>query len=93
MSDSQYVMRISLNVLNHMGLHLYSNTPAVISETIANSWDADATEVSINVNPEAMTISVRDNGSGMDISDINDKFLYVGYRTNPKTARFAPMKS
>ncbi|MCY4149154.1 MAG: hypothetical protein OXD44_12390 [Gammaproteobacteria bacterium] len=49
MNDSEYVMRISLNVLNHMGLHLYSNTPAVISETIANSWDSDATEVRMKI--------------------------------------------
>lgn len=28
MSEGRYVMRLSLNVLNHMGLYLYSNTPA-----------------------------------------------------------------
>lgn len=75
MNNSKYVMRISLNVLNHMGLHLYSNTPAVISESVANSWDADASEVSININSEDMSISVKDNGCGMDIDDINDNEL------------------
>ena len=43
MSVSKYKMSISLNVLNHLGLNLYSNTPAVIAEVIANAWDADAT--------------------------------------------------
>ncbi len=61
MNNNPYAIRISLDVLNHMGLHLYSNTPAVISETIANSWDADATEVCIDLNAEDMTISVKDN--------------------------------
>ena len=44
MSDvnPRYYMTISLNVLNHMGLNLYSNTPSVLAEVIANSWDADA---------------------------------------------------
>ena len=80
MSDSPYVMSISLNVLNHMGLHLYSNTPAVLAEAIANAWDADASEVAVNLDTEAKTISVTDNGVGMDLKDINEKFLYVGYR-------------
>ena len=80
MSERRYVMRMSLNVLNHMGLYLYSNTPAVVAEVIANAWDADATEVDVDLDPAAMTITVRDNGVGMDLDDINEKFLYVGYR-------------
>ncbi len=83
MSDSPYVMRISLNVLNHMGLYLYSNTPAVLAEAIANAWDADATEVSVDLDADAKTICVKDNGVGMNLKDINEKFLYVGYRKRP----------
>ena len=49
MSASRYLMRLSLNVLNHVGLYLYSNTPAVLAEAIANAWDADATEVHIDL--------------------------------------------
>ena len=92
MTDNRYIMRISLNVLNHMGLYLYSNTPAVLAETIANAWDADATEVHIDLDANAKRISVRDNGVGMDLADVNSKFLYVGYRKrtsadNPLTSR------
>lgn len=88
MTDNRYVMRISLNVLNHMGLYLYSNTPAVLAEVIANAWDADATEVYVDLDTDAKTISVRDNGVGMDLADINDKFLYVGYRKRPTKGEF-----
>ncbi len=80
MTKPRYTMRLSLNVLNHMGLYLYSNTPAVIAEVIANAWDADATEVDVDLDPAAMTITVRDNGVGMDLADINEKYLYVGYQ-------------
>ena len=86
MARSPYVMRISLNVLNHMGLHLYSNTPAVLAEAIANAWDADATEVRVDLDADHKTISVEDDGVGMDLNDINDKFLYVGYQKRPPTA-------
>jgi len=79
-SESPFVMRLSLNVLNHLGLHLYSNTPAVLSEAIANAWDADATEVRINLDPDEMTVTVEDDGIGMAEDDINAKYLYVGYQ-------------
>ena len=73
-------MSISLNVLNHLGLNLYSNTPAVIAEVIANAWDADATEVKVDFDIQQKTITVTDNGHGMDVNDINDKYLHVGYQ-------------
>ena len=85
---SRYVMRISLNVLNHMGLYLYSNTPAVLAEAIANAWDADATEIAVDLDTDAKTISVKDNGYGMDRTDINDKFLYVGYMKRADPTKF-----
>ena len=84
MSDSQYRMSISLNVLNHLGINLYSNTPAVLAEVIANAWDADATEVRVKYDKDKMRITVEDNGIGMNDTDINEKFLRVGYQKRRK---------
>ena len=90
MSDEnpKYYMTISLNVLNHMGLNLYSNTPAVLAEVVANSWDADAANVDIKFDIEAKTVTIIDDGCGMDRDDINKKYLYVGYqkRSHPSGA-------
>lgn len=80
MSGDRYQMRISLNVLNHLGLNLYSNTPAVLAEVIANSWDADATIVDVNFDTETNSITIVDDGHGMTLADINNKYLYVGYQ-------------
>ncbi len=77
--DRRYHMTISLNVLNHLGLNLYSNVPAVIAEVIANSWDADATDVQVEFDLEGKTITVTDNGCGMTLGDVNGKYLHVGY--------------
>lgn len=82
--DSKYYMTISLNVLNHMGLNLYSNTPAVLAEVVANSWDADATEVDVRFDLKQKSILVIDNGCGMDLEDVNKKYLYVGYQKRPR---------
>ena len=75
----KYRMTISLNVLNHLGLYLYSNTPAVLSEVIANAWDADAKKVTVDFNLDVKTITITDDGHGMSQQDINDKYLYVGF--------------
>lgn len=79
MANSPYKMTISLNVLNHLGLNLYSNIPAVLAEVIANAWDADATEVEVEFDKGNKTIIVTDNGIGMDLHAINEKYLLVGY--------------
>ena len=72
-------MTISINVLNHLGINLYSNIPAVISEIVANAWDADAENVNIDIETNEKTITVIDDGHGMSDKDCNDKFLKIGY--------------
>ncbi len=78
--DSKYRMNISLNVLNHLGLNLYSNTSAVLAEVIANAWDADASEVRVDFDSDQQKITISDNGTGMDRDAVNDKYLCVGYQ-------------
>jgi hypothetical protein len=79
-----YTMTLSLNVLNHLGLNLYSNAPAVLAEIVANSWDADATTVTIDLDDGGERILIKDDGHGMNLDDINAKFLYVGYDRRSK---------
>ncbi len=83
MTDRAYTMKINLSVLDHLGLNLYSSMPAVLSETVANAWDADAETVTIAI--EAQEVTITDDGLGMNYDDVNDKFLTVGYqrRTQP----------
>lgn len=88
MCEAKYKMSINLQVLNHLGLNLYSNTSAVLSEVVANAWDADATQVDIKISGD--TITITDNGNGMDLSDINHKYLTVGYQKRSESA-FSPV--
>lgn len=73
-------MSLSLNVLNHLGLNLYSNVPAVLSEAVANAWDADAEHVNVDILPEEERIEIVDDGHGMDQYDVNNRYLRVGYQ-------------
>lgn len=72
-------LNVDLNVINHLGVGLYSSTPAALTELVANAWDADATEVRITVDAGNRKIIIEDDGHGMDVDSIKSKFLNVGY--------------
>ncbi len=80
MPDSPYQMTVDLNVLDHLGINLYSNVAAVLTEAVANAWDADASTVEIRVDADNKWIEIQDDGIGMTVSDVNEKYLRVGYR-------------
>lgn len=73
-------MGVTLNVLEHLGLNLYSNIPAVLSEVVANSWDADADHVWVTVAADGSSITLEDDGRGMNRADVNHRYLTVGFR-------------
>lgn len=77
--ERTYRMTLSLNVLKHLGLGLYSNVSAVLSEAVANAWDADAEHVSISIDSDVGRVTIQDDGHGMSINDANHKYLHVGY--------------
>ncbi|MGK0417283.1 MAG: hypothetical protein ACJAST_002376 [Halopseudomonas sp.] len=79
MTDT-YKMTVDLNVLDHLGINLYSNIAAVLTEAVANAWDADAEKVDIKIDPDGNWIEITDNGIGMSVDDMNGKYLRVGYR-------------
>ena len=80
-----YTMTINLNILDHLGVGLYSNIPAVLSEAVANAWDADAEHVKIDVDPAKKEIVIEDDGHGMSIADANKKYLQIGYKCRDDT--------
>lgn len=79
MNTNPLKFQIELNVLKHLGIGLYSSTPSVVTEIIANAWDADATNVLITLDPENDRIVVEDDGHGMARDHVQNKFLAVGY--------------
>lgn len=75
-------LEIELTVINDLGIKLYGKLPPVMSEMVANSWDADATRVEIRlpeggIDPESRIV-VRDDGTGMSRDDIAGKYLRIG---------------
>ena len=76
---STYEMTVDLVVVEHLGINLYSNIAAVLSEAVANAWDADAKSVHVDLDQAGDTITITDDGIGMTVDDMNKRYLRVGY--------------
>src|SRR6266508_2051036 len=88
----KYKMTISRLTVDKLGVKLYDKVSAVIAELVANSYDADATEVEVkapigeflatkqkgNIIDKNYVIEVSDNGIGMIPQEVNDFYLIVG---------------
>ncbi len=76
----QYEMTVDMSVLESLGINLYSNAAAVISELVANAWDADANRVTIDWKSGSQVVVITDDGIGMTPKQINERFLVAGYQ-------------
>jgi len=82
-----YEMTIDLVVVEHLGINLYSNIAAVLSEAVANAWDADAKTVRVDLDQEGDAIMITDDGVGMTVDDMNNRYLRVGYARRDDEAK------
>lgn len=73
-------MSVDMSVLESLGINLYSNAAAVISELVANSWDADANRVTIDWKHDNQLVIISDDGCGMTPTQVNERFLTTGYQ-------------
>lgn len=97
----KYVMSISRMTVDKLGVKLYDRVSAVIAELVANSYDADATRVTIeapmgqylattqqgHTKDSGYSIVVSDDGSGMEPGVINPFYLKVGGERRKDPAR------
>jgi len=75
-------MKVELTVIDHLGLKMYVTLPPVISELIANCWDAEADVVDVSLPSgrisETSELIVSDDGIGMSADEINELYLRIG---------------
>lgn len=93
-TPSRYTLRISRLTIDKLGVKLYDKVSAAVAELIANSYDADATEVVVEVplgtelatkDPESKEVTdkgyeivVTDDGHGMTPDEARAFYLQVG---------------
>lgn len=78
--DTELSLKFDPLTIEHLGYKMYSHLPNALAELIANAYDADATVVRIILNDAAdgQAVMVQDDGHGMDVEDLNDKYLRIG---------------
>lgn len=76
-------------IIDDLGAKLYSTLPPIISELIANGYDACARKVWIELtgSGEDKSIIISDNGSGMNFDDIDKKYLLIGRKRRNEDER------
>src|SRR5262249_25087884 len=55
----------------------YTSFPQALKEFVSNAYDADAKRVDIRVDEDGNTITIRDDGVGMTLSDFRDYFASI----------------
>jgi len=87
--SEKLVLKFDPNTIEHLGISLYSKLPSVLSELISNSWDADATKVTIDFVEESNNkeIIYSDNGEGMTFDELNDNYLVIGRNRRKDTSK------
>lgn len=69
--------RVSAELKNILGRDLITSPDVAILELVKNSYDAHATKVEITFDDDYLCIA--DNGKGMSIDDLINKWLFVAY--------------
>ena len=73
-----YKIRARTHILQLMGEELIGDDGLAVFELVKNGYDADATEVDVNLNVRSglsQSIIVLDSGTGMTLEDITGKWL------------------
>lgn len=81
MSQSPFEMRFDPQTIKHLGLRMYSTLAPALAEIISNSYDADATNVTVTLieeNGNPKEIKIEDDGIGLSYDEISNKFLVIG---------------
>lgn len=75
------------NAIIQLGEDLYKNIFGVLIEYITNSYDADASIVSIKIDRDKRKISIKDDGIGMSHNELQKSFLNVGLNCRKENNR------
>ena len=78
----------STSVKNLFGRGLVTDQVAAVFELVKNSYDADARKVEIvfsDLNTDKATLTIRDTGTGMDLDDIEQRWMVIGTDSKKNT--------
>lgn len=75
----QKPFKVSTHLKDVIGRDLVTNEFVAIFELVKNSVDAGATLIQLEIDPQSDVIRIVDDGKGMNVNDITEKWLFVAY--------------
>ena len=81
-ANKELTMTFHGRIIDQLGSQTYQSPVASIAELIANAWDADAEIVNVWLPDgvgETAEVVIDDNGSGLDFSECESRYLKIGY--------------
>src|SRR5262245_10222330 len=75
--------KISPRLIDLFGRELVARTEAAIAELVKNAYDSDATRVHLKfegARTPGGSLIISDNGEGMSLADLRDKWMLIGTR-------------
>lgn len=94
MISEKFPIRATSHIINLLGDELIGSDSLAIFELVKNSYDADATNVSIHFNDldkPTRHIVIEDNGSGMTSAIIQNVWLTIGTDYKKTKAKISPI--
>lgn len=94
MISERFPIRATSHIINLLGDELIGSDSLAIFELVKNSYDADATKVTIYFNDldnSNRNIVIEDNGSGMTPQIIQNVWLTIGTDYKKKKAKISPI--
>ncbi|HEX8331606.1 MAG TPA: ATP-binding protein [Segetibacter sp.] len=70
-------IKVHSQIINDLSSGIYSSPASCIKELINNSYDADASLVTIRMKPVEDTITIMDDGDGMNAIDFSENFAWI----------------
>src|SRR2546425_9577698 len=85
------MMKVGSQILELLSSGIYSSPENAFKEVLSNSFDADATQVTITTSTDFETITVVDDGEGMDFQDFDDRFTVISRSDKRDASPFTPV--
>lgn len=82
-------IKVHTQIINDLSSGIYSSPASCIKELVNNSYDADAQNVIIRVKPINDSITIIDDGKGMNAVDFDNKFAWISHSTKRKDSQLS----
>lgn len=84
-------IKVHSQIINDLSSGIYSSPASCLKELVNNSFDADAENVIIRMKPIEDSITIWDDGNGMNAKDFDENFAWISKSNKRNRGEFSPL--